>query len=64
MTSITNSKIPQFPDTPQSLSDNRGLYHLMRSRQLTECLEWIEQNIGFTGDAAIFVIALVNEGVL
>ena len=49
---------------PQSVSVNRGLYHLMRSHQLTECLDWIEKNLGFTGDAAIFVLSPVNQGVL
>lgn len=33
----------------------------VRSRQLTECLDWIEENLGFTGDAAIFLISLVNK---
>ncbi|MEQ8469368.1 hypothetical protein [Coleofasciculus sp. E1-EBD-02] len=32
----------------------------VRSHNLTDCLDWIEENIGVTGDAAILIISLLN----
>lgn len=35
-------------------------YHNWRSHNLTDCLDWIEENLGVTGDAAILIISLLN----
>jgi hypothetical protein len=59
---ITNTNIAHLSHSPQSLSINGGLYRLVRQQRLTECLDWIEQNYGITGDVAIFFLRLMMGG--
>ena len=42
------------------LSHLRELRRLVRSLHLTDCLNWIEQNLEIVGDLAILIISLAN----